>query len=231
MCVRRDAQHRELKLTEYARIALITVVIVAVSTNGPTGCLVSPPPLSSQNISSRKRKQQAVEMAATQRADCCWLLLFLMLHFPGLGWVGTDRKSGQSKKSRRDSYPNPRWRGPSCRAELSLSHTFPPLAVPPIAVPPLALPSHSTMLAGPLLSRAGGDRSMPSIPAQNVLPGAHRRHVNSCSMQRERGYRSIPPDLPGGLLQLQRLFSVAGFRLTHSEGVCVCVCVYLLNCT
>ena len=81
---------------------------------------------------------------------------------------------------------------------------------------------------------------MPPNPAQKVPPVAHRvapgphsRDVNSCPREREGGYKPIPPDLPGGLLQLQRLSSVAGFRLTPKGGVCVCVCacVYLLNCT
>ena len=95
------------------------------------------------------------------------------------------------------------------------------------------------MLAGPLLSRAGGARSMPPNPAQKVPPvghrdppGPHSRGVNSCPRERQGGYKQIPPDLPGGyrppgrlLLQLQRLSSVAGFRLTP-KGVCMCVCVF-----
>ena len=48
--VRRNAQHRELKLSTSTRFVLITGVMVAVSPNGPTGCLVSPLPLSSQNV-------------------------------------------------------------------------------------------------------------------------------------------------------------------------------------
>ena len=55
MCVRRNAQHRELSLPESMRLVLITVVMVAVSRNGHTGCLVSPPPLSSQNIQSHEK--------------------------------------------------------------------------------------------------------------------------------------------------------------------------------
>ena len=95
------------------------------------------------------------------------------------------------------------------------------------------------MLAGPLLSRVGGARSMPPNPAPKVPPVAHRvppgphsRDVNSCPREREGGYKPIPHDLPGGyrppgrlLLQLQRLSSVAGFRLTP-KGRCVCVCVF-----
>ena len=48
VCVRRNAQHPELKLPESTRFVLNTVLMVAVSTRGPTG--TSPPPLSSQNI-------------------------------------------------------------------------------------------------------------------------------------------------------------------------------------
>ena len=51
MCVRRNVQHRELKLSKSTRIALVTVVMVAV----PTGCVVSPPPLFSQNMQSHKQ--------------------------------------------------------------------------------------------------------------------------------------------------------------------------------
>ena len=114
------------------------------------------------------------------------------------------------------------------------------------------------MLAGPLLSRAGGARSMPPNLAQKVPqvghrdpPGPHNRDVNSCPRERQGGYKQIPPDLPGGyrppgrlLLQLQRLSSVAGFRLTPkgrwccmyvfmyvsmylSMFVCVYVCMYV----
>ena len=98
------------------------------------------------------------------------------------------------------------------------------------------------MLAGPLLSRAGGARSMPPNPAQKVPqvghrdpPGPHSRDVNSCPRERQGGYKQIPPDLPGGyrppgrlLLQLQRLSSVAGFRLTPKGRWCMyVVCMYL----
>ena len=53
MCVRRNAQHPDLKLPESARFVLNTVLIVAVSTRGPTGA--SPPPLSSRNIQSHEK--------------------------------------------------------------------------------------------------------------------------------------------------------------------------------
>ena len=51
MCVRRKVQHRELKLSKSTRFALVTVVMVAV----PTGCVVSSPPLFSQNIQSNEK--------------------------------------------------------------------------------------------------------------------------------------------------------------------------------
>ena len=82
---------------------------------------------------------------------------------------------------------------------------------------------------------------MPSNPAQEVPPvahkvppGPHSRDVNSYPREREGGYKPIPPDLPGGnrppgrlLLQLQRLSSVAGFRLTPKGRWCVCVFIKL----
>ena len=51
VCVRRNVQHRELKLSKSTRFALVTVVMVAV----PTGCVVSPPPLFSQNMQSHEK--------------------------------------------------------------------------------------------------------------------------------------------------------------------------------
>ena len=51
--VRRNAQHRELKLPEFTRFVLNTVLMVGVSTCGPTG--PSPPPLSSQNMQSHEK--------------------------------------------------------------------------------------------------------------------------------------------------------------------------------
>ena len=53
VCVRRNAHHRELKLPESTQFVLGTVLMVAVSTCGPTG--VSPPPLSSQNIQTHEK--------------------------------------------------------------------------------------------------------------------------------------------------------------------------------
>ena len=54
VCVRRNAQHRELNLPDSTRFVLIAVVMVGVSTSGPTDCLVSPP-LLSQNLQSHMK--------------------------------------------------------------------------------------------------------------------------------------------------------------------------------
>ena len=51
VCVRRNVQHLELKLSKSIRFVLVTVVMVAV----PTGCVVSPPPLFSQNMQSHEK--------------------------------------------------------------------------------------------------------------------------------------------------------------------------------
>ena len=64
VCVRRNVQPRELKLPESTRFVLSTVAMVAVPTDGPTGCLVRPPPLSPQNIQSR-------EKAPAGHGTCC----------------------------------------------------------------------------------------------------------------------------------------------------------------
>ena len=55
MCVRRNVPHRELKLPKSTRFALITVVMVAALTGGPTRCLASPPPLFFQNTQSHEK--------------------------------------------------------------------------------------------------------------------------------------------------------------------------------
>ena len=60
VCVRRNVQHRELKLSKSTRFALVTVVMVAV----PTGCVVSPPPLFSQNMQSHEKPP------TSHRAQC-----------------------------------------------------------------------------------------------------------------------------------------------------------------
>ena len=64
VCVHRNAQLRELKLLESTRFVLNTVVMIAASTDGPTGCLVCPPPLSPQNI-------QPHEQSPAGRGACC----------------------------------------------------------------------------------------------------------------------------------------------------------------
>ena len=55
VCVRRNVQHRELKLPEFTWFMLVAVVMAAVFTGEPIGCLVSPPPLESQNVQSHKK--------------------------------------------------------------------------------------------------------------------------------------------------------------------------------
>ena len=60
-CVRWNTQHLKLNLhqsTRIVHITVITVVMVAVSASGPTGCLVSPPPLSSQNVQWHEKKRK-----------------------------------------------------------------------------------------------------------------------------------------------------------------------------
>ena len=85
LCVRRNAQLRELKLLESTRFVLSTVVMIAVSTDGPAGCLVYPPPLSPQNMQSHEKPPAG-------RGACCGtahrLLLataVLMAAIPGAG--------------------------------------------------------------------------------------------------------------------------------------------------
>ena len=80
-------------------LVLSTVVMIAVSTDGPTGYLVSPPPLLPQNIHSH-------EKAPADHGDCCGIAHRLLLATAGpiattpgagMGW----RKSGQTRKRAR----------------------------------------------------------------------------------------------------------------------------------
>ena len=61
--VRRNAQLRE-QLLESTRFVVSTVVMIAVSTDRPTGCLVCPPPLSPRNMQSH-------EKSPARREACC----------------------------------------------------------------------------------------------------------------------------------------------------------------
>ena len=62
--VRRNAQLRELKLLEPIRFVLSTVVMIVLSTDGPTGCLVYHLPLLLQNTQSH-------EKSPAGREACC----------------------------------------------------------------------------------------------------------------------------------------------------------------
>ena len=91
VCVRRNAQLREL-LLESTRFVLSTVVMTAVSTDGPTGYLVHPPPLSPQNI-------QLHEKSPASRGACCGIAHRLLLAtavpiatIPGVG-IGWRKSS------------------------------------------------------------------------------------------------------------------------------------------
>ena len=55
VCVRRNVHHLGLKLLESTRSVLNTILMVAVSTCGPTGCPVGSPPYSCQNIQSHEK--------------------------------------------------------------------------------------------------------------------------------------------------------------------------------
>ena len=54
-CVRRNVQDREPQLSDSSRFVLSTVVMVAMSASGPTGCLVSPCPVSFQKVQSHMK--------------------------------------------------------------------------------------------------------------------------------------------------------------------------------
>ena len=165
-------------------------------------------------------------IAATQCPGRYCLLLFLLLQFPRLEWVGINRKSGQGKKPRRDSYPSPRWMGQRCRAALSSNHTF-----PPPAVPPLALPSHPTVLAGSLLARAGEARSCHRPQPKT----SHRGHTGDTYIyapwkeKRVTGRSFRPPGWLQATGEAATTTTNNGCPLLQDSGlpswVCVCVCV------
>ena len=71
VCVRQNAQHPELKLPESTRFVLNTVLVVAVSTRGPTGA--SPPPPSSQNIQSHEKSfASPAALGEAPTMSLCW---------------------------------------------------------------------------------------------------------------------------------------------------------------
>ena len=92
MCVRRNVQLRELKLYKSTRFALITAVMVAVPTGGSTGCLVSPPPLFSQNIQSHEKSP------TSHRAHCVPPTVSLAL---GANRKGQERVKGKASRIQR----------------------------------------------------------------------------------------------------------------------------------
>ena len=89
MCVCRNVQHRELKLPKSTRFPLITAVMVAVPTGGPTGCLGSPPPLFAQNIQSHEKSP------TSHRAQCVSPTISLAL---GANREGKERVKGDASR-------------------------------------------------------------------------------------------------------------------------------------
>ena len=73
MCVWQNVQHRELKLPGFTRLAVTAIVMIAVSTSGPTDCPVSPPPLSFQNAQSSE-KALASHKAQGETPNMCLAL-------------------------------------------------------------------------------------------------------------------------------------------------------------
>ena len=89
VCVRRNVQHRKLKFSKSTRFALITAVMAAVPSGEPTGCLVSPPPLVSQNIQSHKKSP------TRHRAQGVPLTISLAL---GVSREGKERVKGKDSR-------------------------------------------------------------------------------------------------------------------------------------
>ena len=97
VCVRRNVQHRELKLSKSTRFALVTIVMVDV----PTGCVVSPPPLFSQNIQSHEKSPTShraqgvpptVGLALGANRIVCLCVCFLPIHSGHqVRWTYTSR--------------------------------------------------------------------------------------------------------------------------------------------
>ena len=95
VCVRRNAQLRELKLLQPTRFVLSTVIMIAISTDGPIGCLliVHTPPLSPPKIQSH-------EKFPAGRGACCGTAHRLLLAsavpiatMPGAGIIGCRKSS------------------------------------------------------------------------------------------------------------------------------------------
>ena len=73
VCVQRNVQHRELKPPRSTRSSLITVIMAAVSTSGPTSCPVRLPHLSYQRIQSHE-KNPASHRAQGETPTVCLAL-------------------------------------------------------------------------------------------------------------------------------------------------------------
>ena len=86
--VRRSAQHRELKVPEFARFALIAVVLVAASIDGPTGC-ISLFLLSSESMQSHEKSP------ASHRAQVETPTMSLAL---GASSEGKERVEGKASR-------------------------------------------------------------------------------------------------------------------------------------
>ena len=80
-------------------ICPIIVVMVDPSKNGPTGCLVSPPPVLSPNTYFTQKAPAGHGDRGDNAHRLLFLLIFLMLQFPELEWVGICRKSGRGRKT------------------------------------------------------------------------------------------------------------------------------------
>ena len=70
VCVCRNVQHHELKLPKSTRFTLITAVMAAVPTGGPTDCLVRLPPLFSQNTQSHEKSLTSLRAQDVSPAIC-----------------------------------------------------------------------------------------------------------------------------------------------------------------
>ena len=161
-------------------------------TDGPTGCLVHTPPLSPQNIQSHEKSPAGCgaccgtahrRMLAT---NCCCSYCYNAQSSDRLAQIIVN----QAETRKRGGIHTRVLDGGGQAVEMGCRQAapFPPLAVSSPAVSLRALLSRSAMLAGPLLSQAGGARSMPPNPAPKVPPGPHSRDVNSRPREREGGY-------------------------------------------
>ena len=203
VCVRRNVQHRELKLSKSTRFALVTVVMVAV----PTGCVVSPPPLFSQNIQSHEKSP------ISHRAQGVPPTVSLAL---GANRKGKGRVKGKAINSRIQS----------SRIGSALVCVRRNAQHPELKLPESTRFVLNTVLMVAVSTRGPTGASPPPLSSQNI-----QSHEKSFTSPRARGEAPtmsfvLGTDPEGKERVKGKASRIPSSRIGSALGMCVCVCVF-----